>query len=66
MKPLIKATIIINFHEDGMVRVDFPTNMQICGTMLGSAIKSIMDKCQFQEPSRIMQVPPGTKLTNAN
>lgn len=58
----IQATLTINFHQSGQVTASFPTNIALSMVMIGETLKMIGQKCKFEEPSPIIQVPPGTKL----
>lgn len=58
----IQATLTINYHQGGHVTTSFPTNIALTMHMIGEALKAIGQKCRFEEPSPIVQVPLGTKL----
>jgi len=60
----IQATLTINFHQGGTVTASFPTNIKLSMLMIGETLKMIGEKCKFEEPSSILQVPPGVKIVN--
>lgn len=60
--PPIQHQLVINYHQNGQVTFQFPTNMKLTGVMLGQAIQGILEMCEFKAPSPIVQVPPGARL----
>lgn len=60
--PPIQMQLVINFHQGGQVTAQFPTNIGLAMHMIAETLKMIGSKCEFKEPSPILQVPPGAKL----
>ncbi len=56
------AQIIINFFANNDVSASFPTNINVTMFMMGKTLELIGQRCKYEEPSPIIQVPKGVRL----
>ena len=56
------AQIIVNFFANNNVSASFPTNIDLTMFMIGKALELIGQRCKYEEPSPIIQVPKGARI----
>lgn len=62
--PPIQVQIVINFHGGQMVSVQGPTDPKLFFFMIGQAIASMGQRCEYKEQSPIVKVPVGTRIVS--
>lgn len=62
--PPVQAQIVINYHGGQMVSVTGPTDVKLFFFMIGQAVASMGQRCEYKEQSPIVKVPVGSRIVS--